>query len=77
MQSHTAKVFKAGNSQAIRLPKAMRLACSSVRLVKSGDMILVLDEKAEKRRMARLARLFGSCPDFPEVPALDGSPAPL
>jgi len=37
----TGKVFKSGNSQAIRLPKSFRLECDEVMITRSGnDLIL-------------------------------------
>jgi len=36
-----AKVFKSGNSQAIRLPKEFRLKVTEVELVRQGDDILI------------------------------------
>ena len=36
-----AKVFKSGNSQAIRLPKEFRLKVTEVELVRHGDDILI------------------------------------
>jgi antitoxin VapB len=66
----TAKVFKSGNSQAIRLPKAWRLSTSTVQIEKTGHGLLVLDPKAEARRAKALAKLYGSCPGFPPVEPL-------
>ena len=40
----TAKVFKSGNSQAVRLPKEFRLDCDEVEIIRRGDE-LVLREK--------------------------------
>jgi antitoxin VapB len=37
----TAKVFKSGNSQAIRLPKEFRLKVTEVELVRQGDDIVI------------------------------------
>jgi antitoxin VapB len=37
----TAKVFKSGNSQAIRLPKEFRLNVTQVELVRQGNDILI------------------------------------
>lgn len=37
----TAKVFKSGNSQAIRLPKEFRLKVKEVELVRQGADILI------------------------------------
>ena len=67
MPTITAKVFKSGNSQAIRLPKAWRLATTTVQIEKTGRGLLILDPKAEAKRVTALAKLYGSCPDFPDV----------
>jgi antitoxin VapB len=41
-----ARVFRSGNSQAVRLPKEFRLKCKEVEIFRRGDEI-VLREKAE------------------------------
>ena len=46
-----ARVFKSGNSQAVRLPKAFRLKSKEVEIFRRGDEI-VLREKKNKRGMA-------------------------
>ena len=70
MPTITAKVFKSGNSQAIRLPKAWRLSTTTVQIEKPGRGLLLLDPKAEAKRLKALAKLYGSCPDFPPVEPL-------
>ena len=40
----TAKVFKSGNSQAIRLPKEYRLDVDSVNINKIGNLLLLIPE---------------------------------
>ena len=70
MPTITAKVFKSGNSQAIRLPKAWRLSTKTVQIEKTGRGLLLLDPKVEAKRVKALARLYGSCPDFPHVEPL-------
>ena len=70
MTTVTAKVFKSGNSQAIRLPKAWRLSTTTVQIEKTGRGLLVLDPKAEAKRVKALGKLYGSCPDFPTVESL-------
>jgi antitoxin VapB len=70
MATVTAKVFKAGNSQAIRLPKAFRLTTETVQIEKTSKGLLILDPKAEAKRLKSLRRLYGSCPEFPEVKRL-------
>jgi antitoxin VapB len=70
MPTITARVFKSGNSQAIRLPKAWRLATTTVQIERIGRGMLILDPKAEAKRLKALARLYGSCPDFPQAEPL-------
>ena len=70
MPTITAKVFKSGNSQAIRLPKSCRLTSATVEIERTSQGLLVLDPKAEAKRLRSLARLYGSCPDFPKVERL-------
>lgn len=65
-----AKVFKSGNSQAIRLPKALRVTTKTVQIEQTGRGLLILDPKAEVRRVKALAKLYGSCPDFPAIEPL-------
>ena len=65
-----AKVFKSGNSQAIRMPKAWRLATNTDQIEKTGRGLLILDPKAEVKRVKALAKLYGSCPEFPAVEPL-------
>jgi len=69
MTTATAKVFKSGNSQAVRIPKAFRISSDTVKLVKMPDGFFVRDERAHARRLKAFAALAGSCPDFPEIPA--------
>lgn len=40
-----AKVFKSGNSQAIRLPKEFRLKVTQVELVRQGEDIVIRQPK--------------------------------
>jgi antitoxin VapB len=37
----TAKVFMSGHSQAIRLPKSMRLDADEVEVIRHGDTLIV------------------------------------
>jgi len=71
----TAKVFNSGNSQAIRLPKALRLRAKTVQIERTGRGLLILDLKAETQRVKALSKLYGSCPDFPDIERL-GMPEP-
>ncbi len=58
----TARVFKSGNSQAVRLPKEFRLKGSEVEISRRGDEI-VLREKASRRRgLAEAFDILASMP---------------
>jgi virulence-associated protein VagC len=70
MNTVAAKVFTSGNSQAIRLPKALRLHTKTVQIEQTGRGLLILDPRAEARRAKAFAELYGSCPDFPEIEPL-------
>ena len=48
----TAKVFKSGNSQAIRLPKEFRLKVTEVELVRQGEDIVIRRPKTRSVRSA-------------------------
>ena len=56
----TAKVFKSGNSQAIRLPKDFRFNTSEVEIYRRGGEV-VLREK--RRGLGRAFELLASLPD--------------
>jgi antitoxin VapB len=56
----TAKVFKSGNSQAVRLPKKFRFKASEVEIFQRGDEI-VLKEKA--KGIATAFHLLAGLPD--------------
>ncbi len=62
----TAKVFRSGNSQAVRLPKQFRLKSKEVEIFRRGDE-LVLREKSGN--LARAFDLLAGLPDDFEVPS--------
>jgi antitoxin VapB len=61
----TARVFRSGNSQAVRLPKQFRLKSEEVEIFRRGDEI-VLREKAGN--MVRAFDLLAGLPDDFELP---------
>jgi antitoxin VapB len=63
-----AKVFRSGNSQAVRLPKQFRLTSDEVEIFRRGDEI-VLREKTRS-----LARAFELLSDLPDIEREDGPP---
>ena len=48
----TAKIFKSGNSQAVRLPKEFQFDVSEVQIFRRGDEVVL------KKRPRDLARVF-------------------
>lgn len=71
----TAKVFKSGNSQAVRLPKEFRLNGPEVDIFRRGDE-LVLRER--RQGMAHVLDVLAEFPEgaLVEEPA-DPPPAPV
>jgi antitoxin VapB len=56
-----AKVFKSGNSQAIRLPKEFRLQVKQVELIRQGNDILI--RQPQHRSLASAFEALASMPD--------------
>jgi len=56
-----AKVFKSGNSQAIRLPKEFRLKVTEVELIRQGDDILI--RQPTRPTMLEAFEALASMPD--------------
>ena len=75
MSTVAAKIFNSGNSQAIQLPKAFHLKTRTVQIEKTGPGLFILDPKSETARVRAFAKLYGSCPDFPEIERLPLSDA--
>lgn len=51
---HVAKVFRSGNSQAVRLPKDFRLEVSEVEISREGDALILRPKPAGGQRWASL-----------------------
>ncbi|MBS4096214.1 MAG: AbrB/MazE/SpoVT family DNA-binding domain-containing protein [Sulfuricella sp.] len=64
----TAKVFKQGNSQAVRLPKEFRFQEDEVYIRKQGDTVLLIPRKAARWQhlKACVGRFKGEFPALPE-----------
>ena len=56
----TAKVFKSGNSQALRIPKAIAIQGPEVEIFRRGDEIVIRENPAG---MARAFELLSGMPD--------------
>jgi antitoxin VapB len=61
----TARVFRSGNSQAVRLPKQFRFEGKEVEIFRRGDEV-VLREKY--KNLARAFELLASLPDDFDLP---------
>jgi virulence-associated protein VagC len=64
----TAKVFKAGNSQALRLPKSLRVTARTLQITPTDTGFLVTDPAAEARRLRALDKLLRLPPLEYELP---------
>ena len=63
---HLAKVFKSGNSQAVRLPKAFRFDVAQVEVTQEGDAVILRPhvEGREPWSSLRAALARGVSEDF-------------
>ncbi len=61
----TARVFKSGNSQAVRLPKQFRLKTREVEISRRGGEIVLRERSGS---MARAFDLLAGLPDDLELP---------
>ncbi len=61
----TARVFRSGNSQAVRLPKEFRLKSAEVEIFRRGKEIVLREREGT---MATAFDLLAGLPDDLEVP---------
>jgi antitoxin VapB len=66
MQAITAKVFQAGNSKALRLPRSLNVKIKTYHITPMGEGFIVTDPAAEAKRLKALQALRGSARDFPD-----------
>jgi virulence-associated protein VagC len=62
MSAITAKVFRAGNSKALRLPRALEVKVKTYEVTPTPDGFIVTDPAARARRLKALRRLRGLPP---------------
>ena len=55
-----AKIFKSGNSQAVRLPKEFRFNVKEVEILRRGDEVIL---RRPKRSLAHAFRALASLPE--------------
>jgi antitoxin VapB len=59
----TAKVFKSGNSQAVRLPKQFRFQASEVEIFRRGEEVVLRERRVNTGE--KLCELFKNMPPMP------------
>jgi len=69
----TAKLFKHGGSQAVRLPKAFRFKGTEVVIEKQGDNVILKPKRRPRFKslgdVARyLVKKYPGASDFPDIP---------
>ena len=52
--THTARIFRSGNSQAVRLPKEFRFDVDEVEILRDGDAVILRPKKTSAERWASL-----------------------
>ncbi len=60
----TARVFRSGNSQAVRLPKEFRLKSKEVEIFRRGEEIVLRERRGV---MARAFEILAGLPDDMEI----------
>ena len=59
----TARVFKSGNSQAVRLPKAFRLKGPEVEISRRGDEIVLKEKQPRRRGLVEVLDILAEMPE--------------
>jgi antitoxin VapB len=67
----TARVFRSGNSQAVRLPKQFRFKSAEVEIFRRGDEIVLREKDGD---MARAFDLLASLPEDMGLPGRKDNP---
>ncbi len=65
MSAITAKVFQAGNSKALRLPRSLEVKAKTYEVTPMPDGFMVVDPAAKARRLKALRKLR-ALPPMPE-----------
>jgi antitoxin VapB len=59
----TARVFKSGNSQAVRLPKEFRLKGPEVEISRRGNEIVLREKPSHRRGLADILDILADMPE--------------
>jgi virulence-associated protein VagC len=68
MNAITAKVFKAGNSKALRLPSTLDVKAKTYEVTPMPDGFMMIDPAAKARRLQALRKLRALPPIHSEWP---------
>jgi antitoxin VapB len=66
----TARIFKSGNSQAVRLPKEFRFRAKQVEIFRRGEEVVL------REKLPQLSELLSSIPPMPADFFADGRQDP-
>ncbi len=66
----TARIFKSGNSQAVRLPKEFRFRAQEVEIFRRGEEVVL------REKLPRLSELLSKIPPMPTDFFADGRQDP-
>jgi virulence-associated protein VagC len=66
MTAIIAKVFQAGNSKALRLPRSLKVKAKAYEVTPTATGFVITDPAAAARQLRALRALRGSAPDFPD-----------
>lgn len=64
----TAKVFKSGNSQAVRLPKEFRFGGEEVEIFRRGDEVVLRESRPDMKRAVEAMKELSALIELPDDP---------
>jgi antitoxin VapB len=74
---YRAKVFKSGNSVALRLPKALGLKEGDEMLLREEQSGFTVEPAPPVRKTIDLTGIYGSCPGLKPIERIDAEPREL
>ena len=63
-----ARVFRSGNSQAVRLPKEFRFTSPAVEIFRRGDEVVLREGRPDIGRVVEALEILGSLIELPDDP---------
>ena len=76
-KEYRAKVFKSGNSVALRLPKALGLTEGDEMVLREEGGKFAFEPAPVERKTIDLTGIYGSCPGLKPVERLEADPREL